>query len=152
MCDQGNINKVYIFNLNKVVNVDVCIEPLVRALNSGCIEIHTVASCCGHGKRLGHIRLADGRELIVMPDYDTARQVEGCLKPIMSKFVSISDIRGCCSKRALSYCLTHENSKRAVIRCHRCHTTHFGPLNIGIIKPIWEQLKEQLKEEGEYES
>jgi hypothetical protein len=53
---------------------DRCIEPLIAALNAAGIA--TVASCCGHGHRPGVISLADGRELIVAQDYNTARQVE----------------------------------------------------------------------------
>ncbi len=43
--------------------VDSCIAPIVEALNSA--GIHTAASCCGHGIRLGVIALHDGRELVV---------------------------------------------------------------------------------------
>lgn len=45
------------------VPVDSCIAPLVDALNRA--GIHTLDSCCGHGKGPGSIRLMDGRELIV---------------------------------------------------------------------------------------
>jgi hypothetical protein len=58
----------------KVVDIDRCIAPLVKALNDGGIT--TVASCCGHGKVLGNIALADGRELFICPDYETARKIE----------------------------------------------------------------------------
>lgn len=50
---------------------DPCLEPLIRALNDGGLQ--TVASCCGHGRRLGIVALADGRELVIAPDYETAR-------------------------------------------------------------------------------
>ncbi len=50
---------------------DPCLEPIVRALNEG--GVRTVASCCGHGRSHGNIALADGRELIIMPDFDSAR-------------------------------------------------------------------------------
>lgn len=50
---------------------DPCLASLVGALNAAGVA--TVASCCGHGRRPGNIALADGRELVVMPDYDTAR-------------------------------------------------------------------------------
>jgi len=43
--------------------VDSCIVDIVRALNR--TKLHTVASCCGHGKRQGNILLSDGRELII---------------------------------------------------------------------------------------
>ena len=58
----------------KKVDVDSCIVPIVKALNDAGIV--TVASCCGHGKRPGDIALADGRELIIASDYETARKVD----------------------------------------------------------------------------
>lgn len=54
---------------------DPCIAPLVQALNDGGLP--TVASCCGHGRRPANVALADGRELVVMPDYATARATDG---------------------------------------------------------------------------
>lgn len=51
------------------------IVDLVRALNAG--DVKTVASCSGHGVRPGNIALKDGRELIIAPDYETARLIEG---------------------------------------------------------------------------
>lgn len=58
----------------KVVDIDACIQPLVKALNEGGVP--TIASCCGHKMGFGSIVLGDGRELLVCPDYDTARRVE----------------------------------------------------------------------------
>ena len=54
--------------------VDPCIAPLVQALNDAGIQ--TSASCCGHGHRPGIINLSDGRELIVMPDFETSRRID----------------------------------------------------------------------------
>ena len=54
---------------------DPCIADLVAALNDGGFP--TIASCCGHGVRPGNIALEDGRELIIAPDYDTARRIDG---------------------------------------------------------------------------
>lgn len=54
--------------------IDKCLEPIIMALNAAGVK--TVASCCGHGKQPGNIALADGRELIIAPDYDTARRIE----------------------------------------------------------------------------
>lgn len=62
------------------VPVDPCIAPIVQALNAG--EVPTVASCCGHGKRPGSIILEDGRELIIAPDFETARVVDKAFPPI----------------------------------------------------------------------
>lgn len=44
-------------------DIDLCIAPIVAALNAA--NITTVASCCGHGEQVGSIVLDDGRELIV---------------------------------------------------------------------------------------
>lgn len=52
---------------------DPCLAPLVVALNAG--GQRTVASCCGHGRRPGAVALVDGRELIIAPDHETAREV-----------------------------------------------------------------------------
>jgi len=53
-------------------NVDLCIAPIVAALNAG--GVRTLSSCCGHGGQkigdavlVGSISLADGTELIVYP-------------------------------------------------------------------------------------
>jgi hypothetical protein len=58
----------------KPVGIDRCIAPLVRALNEG--GVYTVASCCGHGRGFGNIALGDGRELIICPNYESARRIE----------------------------------------------------------------------------
>jgi hypothetical protein len=54
--------------------VDEEIRPLVRALWDAGIA--TVASCSGHDYRPGNIALADGRELVIAPDYETARKID----------------------------------------------------------------------------
>lgn len=53
--------------------IDRCIHHLVAALNAAGVE--TVACCCGHGKQLGSIALADGRELVIAPDRATAERL-----------------------------------------------------------------------------
>jgi len=53
---------------------DPCIAPLVTALNNAGMT--TIASCCGHGQRPSTVALADGREVLVLPDYETARRVQ----------------------------------------------------------------------------
>jgi len=51
----------------RVQYIDICIAPIVAALNAG--NIVTIASCCGHKKITGSIILEDERELIViLPD------------------------------------------------------------------------------------
>lgn len=44
--------------------IDSCISDIVNALNNG--DVHTAASCCGHGKRAGEIILHDGRRLLII--------------------------------------------------------------------------------------
>lgn len=49
---------------------DPCIVDLVKALND--TGHTTVASCCGHGRPLGIISLKDGRQLLIVHDYEQA--------------------------------------------------------------------------------
>ena len=56
------------------------IADLVSALNSA--GIRTAASCSGHAVRPGLISLHDGRELLITPDYETARLMEGYFQGI----------------------------------------------------------------------
>lgn len=57
----------------RVQGIDWYIGHIVAALNAAGID--AVASCCGHGERLGQITLADGRELIVGRDEAAAQEV-----------------------------------------------------------------------------
>lgn len=50
------------------------IADLVAALNDGGVP--TVASCSGHGTQHGNIALADGREILIAPNFATARNYE----------------------------------------------------------------------------
>lgn len=61
-------------------DVDSCIAPIVRALNDA--GVITVASCCGHGKRPANIALADGREIVIAPDFATGRLIDSIFPPI----------------------------------------------------------------------
>ena len=66
------INKTRIIEINgKLRNIDDCLVPIIKALNNGGVK--TIASCCGHGNRWGNIILSDGRELIIAPDFESAR-------------------------------------------------------------------------------
>lgn len=67
----------------KDIGVDSCIAPIVQALNVA--HIWTVASCCGHGKQPGVISLEDGRELMVAPDFETARAIGRAFPPIFEE-------------------------------------------------------------------
>lgn len=60
--------------------VDPCIGRLVRAINNAGIQ--TVASCCGHGARPASIALEDGREILIMRDYEEARSLDHLWPPI----------------------------------------------------------------------
>lgn len=73
MCNQITVIESKTIS-GKSIDVDSCIAGLVDYLNKG--GYRTVASCCGHGKGIGIISLADGRELIITKDYETARLVE----------------------------------------------------------------------------
>jgi len=50
-------------------DIDRCIAPIIKAMNAG--GIITKACCCGHGKVMGYIQLADGRYLGVFPNRRT---------------------------------------------------------------------------------
>ena len=84
MCDRGTTLPVKLstpdYRGHPVADVDSCIAPIAQALNDA--GIRTVASCCGHGIRPGIIMLSDGRELVIAPDYDTARKVEKAFPPL----------------------------------------------------------------------
>lgn len=71
MCKQGDMVPVRL--ARGLCDVDRCIAPMVQALNDAGLE--TRASCCGHGKMPGNVMLADGRELVIMPDYDSTRKL-----------------------------------------------------------------------------
>ena len=65
----------YAENYNgKQYQVDHCISNIVKALNDG--NIKTKCSCCSHGKGLGNIMLDDGRELMIIDNFETAREID----------------------------------------------------------------------------
>ena len=72
MC-KWNTTKILEIN-GKPRDIDSCLEPLIRALNANGFS--TVACCCGHGKRPGNIALADGRELIIVRNYEEGRIID----------------------------------------------------------------------------
>lgn len=57
--------------------VDEEIRDLVKVLNENGFE--TVASCSGHSKMMGNIALRDGRELMIIENYEKARRIEKIL-------------------------------------------------------------------------
>ena len=60
--------------------IDPCLKPLLKVLNDGGFE--TIASCCGHGHQPGTIMLSDGRELLILPDWNAAREVTNLFRGI----------------------------------------------------------------------
>lgn len=58
------------------------IVDLVGALNTR--SLRTVASCSGHGGPFGNIMLADGRELLILPDWESTRFAERVLAAAFS--------------------------------------------------------------------
>ena len=66
-CGNNDCNKIN-------SGIDKCIQPLIEALNDCGME--TIASCCGHGRTNGNVALRDGRELLIVPNYETARKIE----------------------------------------------------------------------------
>lgn len=66
--DCSHSGKAYIKN----VGVDACLAPIIKALNDSGIK--TVSSCCGHGKALGCIALADKRWLLIYPSRAAAER------------------------------------------------------------------------------
>ena len=73
MCRHGDTVTLDLPVGRNPATIDRCLASIIMALNSG--GIHTIACCCGHGKTLGNIALADGRELIIAPTFDTARNM-----------------------------------------------------------------------------
>lgn len=69
MCKHGNTLQIQLPLVGNFrfgyADVDKCLIPIIRALNKA--GVHTKGCCCGHGKRIGYIHLADGRYLGVYP-------------------------------------------------------------------------------------
>ena len=84
MCKQGTIEIIKLHHPTPrgftTAGVDACIARLIQALNDGGFQ--TIASCCGHGVQPAVIALEDGRELIVMPDYESSRELDDLWPPI----------------------------------------------------------------------
>ncbi len=69
----GKSPDIQIIN-GKKFDIDHCISNLVKVLNDAGMK--TVASCCGHKRRPGNIVLSDGREIIICPDFESARKID----------------------------------------------------------------------------
>lgn len=79
-CKNCDKNSVILEILGRPRNIDNCIAPLVKALNSAGLV--TIASCCGHGKQPGSIVFVDGREIRIFKNYNDARKVDKLFPPI----------------------------------------------------------------------
>lgn len=55
----------------KECRIDSCIADIVRGLDIAGAK--PIASCCGHFNRWGSIILKDGRELLIVPDFESGR-------------------------------------------------------------------------------
>jgi hypothetical protein len=78
MCEWGNTKVIEIDGVGR--DIDSCIVSIVVALNEAGMK--TIASCCGHGKQPGSVVLEDGREIRIMPDFESARKVDELFPPI----------------------------------------------------------------------
>jgi hypothetical protein len=94
----------------KECNIDNCLVPIIDALNKGGVP--TIASCCGHGNRWGNIMLADDRELIIAPDFESARAFD----KVHGR--SICDVRRTLLKKELA-ATDSQQLKQAIALLHR---------------------------------
>ncbi len=58
------------------------IADIVRALNQG--GVRTIASCSGHGVHHGSVMLKDGRELLIFPTVESARDADRAIQLLAS--------------------------------------------------------------------
>jgi len=72
MCRQNTTKFIEINGKN--IEVDACLVKTIVALNQAGVE--TTSCCCGHGIRPGKIVLADGKEMMIVQDFETARKIE----------------------------------------------------------------------------
>ena len=75
MCKRGQTKLVTVHHTGDIrhgnVSVDKCLVSIVCALNMADIPVPTEKSCCGHGKKIGHIQLSDGRILGIFPNKES---------------------------------------------------------------------------------
>ena len=62
-----------------IIHVDRCIAPIVRALHM--CHVTTLASCCGHGVRPGHILLQNGRQVWITWNREQAERISALFGP-----------------------------------------------------------------------
>ncbi len=79
MCIQGNEKQIKLTDGN-IKSCDECIQPIVQLFND--YGMQTMASCCGHGKQNTSIVLKDGREIIILQNYNDARMVDRLFPPL----------------------------------------------------------------------
>jgi len=81
MCEQGTEKEITLTDGRKK-SCDECIQPLVQCLND--YGLQTIASCCGHSKRPTLISLKDGREILMLRNFEEARMVDKLFQPLHS--------------------------------------------------------------------
>lgn len=82
MCKQGTEKPIKLSD-GKIKSCDECIQPIVQLFND--YGLQTTASCCGHKKQNGSIILKDGREILIIENYDDARMIEGLFPPLQPR-------------------------------------------------------------------
>lgn len=79
MCKQGTEKQIKLTD-GRIKSCDECIQPLVQVLNN--YGLQTTSSCCGHGKQIPTISLADGREIMFAQNWQDARMINGLFPPL----------------------------------------------------------------------
>ena len=79
MCIQGTEKEIKLTD-GRIKSCDECLQPLVQALND--FGLQTTASCCGHKKQNGSIVLKDGREILIIENYEDARMIDKLFPPL----------------------------------------------------------------------
>lgn len=79
MCVQGNEIDIKLTD-GRIKSCDACIQPIVQLFND--YGMQTMASCCGHGKQNTSIILCDGREVLILRNFEDTRMVDGLFPPL----------------------------------------------------------------------
>lgn len=82
MCEQGNEKQITLTD-GRIKSCDECIQPIVQLFND--YGLQTTASCCGHKKQNGSIVLKDGREIMIIENYENARMIDRLFPPLQPR-------------------------------------------------------------------
>ena len=82
MCKQDNEKEIKLTD-GRIKSCDECIQPIVQLFND--YGLQTTASCCGHKKQNGSIVLKDGREILIIENYNDARMINGLFPPLQPR-------------------------------------------------------------------